>query len=30
MWMAARERSGEAVGTFNGFKALQQNGPRID
>jgi endonuclease/exonuclease/phosphatase family metal-dependent hydrolase len=29
-WLNARERRGEGIGTFNGFKALQPNGPRID
>lgn len=29
-WLAARERKGEGVGTFNGFKAAVLNGARID
>jgi len=29
-WLSARERVGEGVGTFNDFKAVQPNGPRID
>jgi len=29
-WLTARERNGEGIGTFNGFKAIQPNGPRID
>jgi endonuclease/exonuclease/phosphatase family metal-dependent hydrolase len=29
-WLAARERRGEGVGTFNDFKAAVPNGPRID
>ena len=29
-WLTARERHGEGIGTFNGFKAAQPNGPRID
>jgi len=29
-WATARERAGEGLGTFNGFKAAQPNGPRID
>jgi len=29
-WLAARERKGEGVGTFNNFKAAVPNGPRID
>jgi endonuclease/exonuclease/phosphatase family metal-dependent hydrolase len=29
-WKTARERSGEGIGTFNSFKGIQPNGPRID
>jgi endonuclease/exonuclease/phosphatase family metal-dependent hydrolase len=29
-WLAAPERQGEGVGTFNDFKAAEPNGPRID
>jgi endonuclease/exonuclease/phosphatase family metal-dependent hydrolase len=29
-WNVARERRGEGIGTFNGFKAVEPNGPRID
>jgi endonuclease/exonuclease/phosphatase family metal-dependent hydrolase len=29
-WLAALERRGESVGTFNDFKAAVPNGPRID
>jgi len=29
-WLAARERSGEGIATFNDFKAIQANGSRID
>jgi endonuclease/exonuclease/phosphatase family metal-dependent hydrolase len=29
-WLAAPERRGEGVGTFNDFKAAVPNGPRID
>ncbi|MDD5139564.1 MAG: endonuclease/exonuclease/phosphatase family protein [Verrucomicrobiales bacterium] len=29
-WLAAPERRGEGVGTFNDFKAAKPNGPRID
>lgn len=29
-WQTARERQGEGIGTFNSFKAIQPNGPRID
>lgn len=29
-WLTARERRGEGIGTFNGFKAAQPNGSRID
>ena len=29
-WLTARERRGEGIGTFNGFKAAQPDGPRID
>jgi endonuclease/exonuclease/phosphatase family metal-dependent hydrolase len=29
-WYTARERKGEGLGTFNGFKAIQQNDSRID
>ena len=29
-WTSARERVNEGIGTFNGFKAIQQGGPRID
>lgn len=29
-WQTARERQGEGIGTFNSFRALQPNGPRID
>ena len=29
-WLTARERRGEGIGTFNDFKSVQPNGPRID
>jgi len=29
-WTTARERVNEGIGTLNGFKALQKDGPRID
>jgi endonuclease/exonuclease/phosphatase family metal-dependent hydrolase len=29
-WTTARERVNEGIGSFNGFKALQKGGPRID
>jgi len=29
-WTAAHERVNEGISTFNGFKAIQTNGPRID
>ena len=29
-WLAAPERHGEGLGTFNDFKAAEPNGPRID
>jgi endonuclease/exonuclease/phosphatase family metal-dependent hydrolase len=29
-WMTARERKGEGLDTFNGFKAIMRNGVRID
>jgi endonuclease/exonuclease/phosphatase family metal-dependent hydrolase len=29
-WKTARERQGEGIGTFNSFRAIQPNGPRID
>ena len=29
-WATARERVNDGIGTFNGFKAIQKNGPRID
>jgi endonuclease/exonuclease/phosphatase family metal-dependent hydrolase len=29
-WTLARERVNEDIGTFNGFKAVEKNGPRID
>lgn len=29
-WNLAKERKGEGLGTFNGFKAVPQNGNRID
>jgi endonuclease/exonuclease/phosphatase family metal-dependent hydrolase len=29
-WQAARERRGEGLGTFNGFKAVPKNNTRID
>ena len=29
-WRTARERRGEGIGTFNGFKGPTPNGPRID
>lgn len=29
-WTTARERKGEGIATFNGFKAIQPGGPRID
>jgi len=29
-WKLAKERRGEAFGTFNGFKAVPKNGARID
>jgi len=29
-WQTARERQGEGLGTFNNFKAIQPDGPRID
>ena len=29
-WTTARQRVNEDVGTFNGFKALEKGGPRID
>ena len=29
-WQTARERQGEGLGTFNDFKGLPANGPRID
>jgi endonuclease/exonuclease/phosphatase family metal-dependent hydrolase len=29
-WAAARERVNDGIGTFNGFKATQKDGPRID
>ena len=29
-WATARERVNEGIGTLNGFKALQKDGPRID
>lgn len=29
-WQTARQRSGEGIGTFNDFKAIQPDGPRID
>ncbi|MCX6928814.1 MAG: endonuclease/exonuclease/phosphatase family protein, partial [Verrucomicrobia bacterium] len=29
-WTSARERVNEGIGTFNGFRALQKGGPRID
>jgi len=29
-WTNARERVNEGIGTFNGFSAVEKNGPRID
>ena len=29
-WTSARERVNDGIGSFNGFKALQKGGPRID
>jgi len=29
-WATARERVNEGIGTFNGFRAIQKGGPRID
>ena len=29
-WTSARERVNAGIGTFNGFKAVQKDGPRID
>ena len=29
-WTTARERVNEGIGTFNGFKAIEKGGPRID
>jgi len=29
-WMLAKERRGEGLGTFNGFRAVPKNGQRID
>lgn len=29
-WTTARERVNDGIGSFNGFKALQKGGPRID
>ena len=29
-WTTARERVNEGIGTLNGFKAIQKDGPRID
>jgi len=29
-WTAARQRLNEGIGTFNGFKAIEKNGARID
>ena len=29
-WTTARERVNEGIATFNGFKAIQKDGPRID
>jgi endonuclease/exonuclease/phosphatase family metal-dependent hydrolase len=29
-WTTARERQGEGIATFNDFKAIRPNGPRID
>jgi endonuclease/exonuclease/phosphatase family metal-dependent hydrolase len=29
-WITAKERKGEGIATFNGFKAIQPGGPRID
>jgi endonuclease/exonuclease/phosphatase family metal-dependent hydrolase len=29
-WTTARERVNEGIGTFNSFKAIQKDGPRID
>lgn len=30
LWKTATQRQGEGIGTFNNFKAIQPNGPRID
>ena len=29
-WLSTHERRGEGIGTFNDFKAIRPNGPRID
>jgi len=29
-WLSARQHSGEGIGTFNDFKGIKANGPRID